>query len=271
MDKDKKIPVELEDGKKVTIVVKNPTTGITSRANRIHAKTWTECIQDGIMTKKGLAKFMKENGIWDDEKEKEQLAISQKLVDLERKLFVKKGRSSKVKASEGKKIAVEMRQLRAKLRLLLAERIAMENHTAESIADNAKFDFLVSACTYYENGQKVYNTLEDYINSADSEIAFAAASALASMMYSLDQDFESRLPENKFLKMFNFVDDELSLVGTEGHRVDLEGRRVNSLGQFIDEEGNRVDIDGNPLDEDGNYVPSVTYVDDNGKKINPNG
>ena len=271
MDKDKKIPLKLESGKEVTIVVKQPTTGINSRANRIHAKTWTECIQDGIMTKKGLTKFMQEKGIWDGDKEREQLRITQKLVDLEKQLFVKKGRSSKVKASEGKKIAIEMRQLRAKLRLLLAERIAMENHTAEAIADNAKFDFLVSACTYYENGQKVYNTLEDYINSADSEIAFAAASALASMIYSLDQDFESRLPENKFLKMFDFVDEDLSLVDTEGHRVDLEGRRVNDLGQYIDADGKRVDIDGNPLDEDGNYVPTVTYVDEKGKKITPNG
>jgi len=271
MDMDKKIPVKLSNGKDITIIVKQPTTGINSRANRIHAKTWTECIQDGIMTKKGLTKFMKDQGIWDDSKEAEQLKISQQLVDLEKSLFVKKGRSSKVKATEGKQIALKMRQLRAKLRNLLAERIAMENHTAEAIADNAKFDFLVSACTYHENGQKVYNTLEDYINSADSEIAFAAASALAGMIYSLDQDFESRLPENKFLKMFDFVDDDLSLVDTEGHRVDLEGRRINDLGQFIDEDGNRVDIDGNRLDDDGNYVPNVTYVDDKGKKITPNG
>jgi len=91
------------------------------------------------------------------------------------------------------------------------------------------------------------------------------------MIYSLDQDFESRLPENKFLKMFDFVDEDLSLVDTEGHRVDLEGRRVNDLGQYIDADGKRVDIDGNPLDEDGNYVPTVTYVDEKGKKITPNG
>jgi hypothetical protein len=268
---EKRVSVELSDGKEVKLVVKAPTTGISSRSDRIRAKVWTECVQDGIMTKKELARFMREKGIWDDQKDAEQLEIGQKLVELEQKLFIKKGRSSKVKAEEGKKLALQMRILRLRLRELVSERVSLENNTAEALADNAKFDFLVSACTYYENDQKVYNSLEEYINSSNSEIAFTAASALASMLYNLDQGFESRLPENKFLKMFGFCDDELSLVDTEGHRVDLQGRKINERGQLINDEGVVMDSAGNLLDEDGNYVPTVTYVDNKGKKITPNG
>lgn len=271
MDKEKRIDVELSDGKIVKIVVKTPTTGIASRSDRIRAKVWTECVQDGIMTKKELSRFMKEKGIWDELKEAEQLEIGQKLVELEKKLFIKKGRSSKVKAAEGKEIAIQMRILRLRMRELIAERVSLENNTAESLADNAKFDFLVAGCTYHENGQKVYNSLEEYANSAESEIAFAAATSLATMLYNLDQGFEARLPENKFLKMFDFCDDNLSLVDTEGHRVDPNGRKINEFGQLIDNEGRVIDSAGNLLDEDGNYVPTVTYVDGKGKKITPNG
>lgn len=214
---------------------------------------------------------MRDKGIWDEKKELEQLEIGQKLVELEQALFIKKGRSAKVKAAEGKKIAIQMRILRLRLRELVSERISLENNTAESLADNAKFDFLVSACTYHENGQKVYNSLEDYTNASDSEVAFSAATALASMLYNLDQGFESRLPENKFLKMFGFCDDDLSLVDTEGQRVDPQGRKINDLGQLLDDEDRVIDSEGNLLDKDGNYIPTVTYVDNKGKKITPNG
>jgi len=271
MDKVKEVEVNLEDGTTKKIVVKLPTTGVQSRADRVRAKAWTECIQDGIMTKKELNRVMKEKGIWDEEKDKRHIEIAQRLVELERKLFIKKGRSSKVKASEGKKIAMEMRLLRVEMRDLVAERLVLEGNTAESLADNAKFDFLVANCTFDKSGKKVYNSLEEYTNSADSEVAYAAASALANMLYSLDQNFESKLPENKFLKMFGMCDDNLSLVDTEGHRVDSEGRKINEEGRLVNDEGQTVDSEGNLIDEDGSYVPTVTYVDDKGKKLTPNG
>jgi len=269
--KERTVTVRLSDGTDKIIVAKLPNTGTQSRSDRIRAKAWTECVQDGIMTKKELARFMKEKGIWDESKDLEQLKLAQELNDLEKQLFIKKGRSSKVKASQGKEIAMKMRIIRLRMRDLVAERITLENNTAEALADNAKFDFLVSACTFDEKGQKVYNSLEEYTNSADSEIAYAAATALAGMLYNLDQEFESKLPENKFLKMFGLCDDNLSLVDTEGHRVDSTGRRLNKLGQLIDDEDRAIDADGNLLDEEGNYLPTVTYVDEKGKKITPNG
>jgi hypothetical protein len=109
--------------------------------------------------------------------------------------------------------------------------------------------------------------LEDYREKADSEIGFAAARELAGMLYSVDKDFESKLPENKFLKMFNFVNEDLSLVNEEGQTVDLEGRKIDNEGFYIDDEGHRVDKDGNVLDENGNYIPSLHYLDDEGNEI----
>jgi hypothetical protein len=122
---------------------------------------------------------------------------------------------------------------------------------------------LVANCTFRENGSKLYNSLEEYRENADSDLGFAAASALASMLYSVDKDFEAKLPENKFLKMFNFVNEDLSLVNNKGETVDLEGRKIDKNGYYINEEGKRVDKDGNPLDEFGNYIPTVTYVTEN--------
>jgi hypothetical protein len=272
-NKEKIVDVKIKDGneeKVVKVVVKRPTNALLSQAQRVSAKVWTDCVRDGIMTKKELEKFMKEQGIWNDEKDTEQKKITEEINRLERELYVS-GKNGKLRATEGKNIAIEMRRKRIELRELIAERMGLEQNTAESISDNARFDFLVANCAYYENGQKVYKDMDEYTANSDGEIAFCAATALAQMMYSVDKDFESKLPENKFLKMFKFVNDDLALVNDKGERVDTEGRKIDEFGYYVNEEGKRVDKEGNLLDENGNYVPSVTYVDDKGKKISIDG
>lgn len=265
-EKQRKVDVELEDGKKVKVVVKRPSGSIISRAGRIAAKVWTECLSDGIMTKKELKEFMKKRKIWDQDKDDEEEKLGQQIADLEKTLAFGSGKGVRVKSTEGRDIAIQIREKRFELRELIAERLALENNTAESLSDNARFDFLVANCTYYENGEKVYSSLEDYDAKSDEEIAFSAASAMAQMLYSLDQDFENSLPENTFLKKHHFTNDDGALVNDQGVTVDLEGRRINEKGQYLDDDGNRVDKDGNKLDEQGRYVTTVNYVDEPKKK-----
>lgn len=271
--KEKVVDVKLtEEGQDntVKIVVKRPSSNLMSKAQRVSAKAWTDCVRDGIMTKKELAKFMREQGVWSKDKDKEQEGITSEIINLEKKLYINGSKGShQLTTSEAKNIAIEMRKKRAELRELIGERLALEANTAESLSDNARFDFLVANCTYYEDGELVYKTLDDYQVNSDSEIAFAAASALAEMMYAIDKNFEANLPENRFLKEFNFVNDDLALVNKEGETVDLDGRRINEFGYYIDEDGKRTDRDGNKLDEDGNYITSVTYLDDSGNPVSP--
>lgn len=272
-EKDKIVEVTVDNNgteQTVKIVVKRPNNALLSEAQRVGAKVWTECVRDGIMTKKELEKFMKEQGIWDESKDSEQKTKIREIADLEKQLYIG-GKNGKLRASEGKEIAIQMRIKRNELRELISEKLSLEQNTSESISDNARFDFLVANSTFYENGQKVYNNLEEYKVKADSEIGFTAATALASMLYAVDKDFEAKLPENKFLKMFNFVDDSLTLVNDKGELVDADGKRIDKQGFYINEGGHRIDKEGNELDEFGNYVPVVTYTDDKGKKIDING
>ena len=268
MAKEKQKTVEVTiNGDTQTIVVKRPGNNVMSQAQKVGAKVWTECVRDGIMTKKELEKFMKDQGIWNEGKDLEQEKIVKKISSLEKELYFG-GKTGKMKASRGKDIAIKMRQERIKLRDLLAQKLGLEQNTAEALSENAKFDFLVANCTFRDDGSTpVYNNIEDYNSRADDEIAFEAATALAALTYSVDKDFEAKLPENQFLKKFNFVDEELSLVNTDGETVDTEGRRIDDSGYYLNDEGHRVDQEGNPLDENGNFVPTVVYLDDSGKPI----
>jgi hypothetical protein len=88
------------------------------------------------------------------------------------------------------------------------------------------------------------------------------------MLYGLDNDYESNLPENKFLKKYKFVDDQLRLVDKKGRLIDADGKLIDSDNRFIDEEGNFVDKFGNRVDKNGDYVvEQEPFLDENGKPI----
>lgn len=258
-----KVKIEKEDGsfEEVEIIVRRPNNSTISAADRYRAKTWNQCIKEGIMTGKQVQTYLKENNVWGDDKEEQQKEIVKKINDFEKDLYTGGG-EKKRKLSEGKKIADSIKSLRIELRNLIAEKISLQDNTAESLADNARFDFLVAGCTFYkDSGEKVYSSIEDYNSKSNDEIAFAAAGRLGEMLYSIDTNYEKNLPENKWLLGFKLVDENLNPIQND-ILVDKEGRPINELGQYIDTDGNRIDIDGVPLEEDGTYKMQVEYEDD---------
>ena len=252
--------VTLENGQKVEIVVKQPTNAVLKGADRMKSKVWNESIQDGILTKRELGVLMRKRGIWDESKDKEETRITQDIVRLEKELYhgkeVKgKGKRKKPKVSEGRDIAVQIRRLRLELRDLIAERIGLEDNTAESIADNARFDYLVAHCTFHKSGQNVYKNFEDYDNRSADPVAFTAASALGEMLYNIDAGFEANLPENRFLTKFGLVNDNLELVdpSDSGSLIDVDGHKIDEDGYRLNDDGQRVDKEGNILNDEGYY------------------
>jgi hypothetical protein len=142
----------------------------------------------------------------------------------------------------------------------------MEENTAEAIAENARFDFLVSECVFNEDGTRVYKDIDDYNQRSADNVAFLGAANLAQLLYQYDSKFEEGLPENLWLKQFGLINDKMELVDESGQLVDEDGRKINSLGHYINENGQRVDRDGNLLNEDGSYVLQVEYEKDSKKR-----
>lgn len=264
-EKEKVVEVPVDDSdRKIKIVVKKPNAMVNNQASAIYNKWLHTYMRDGIMTKAELDNFMQERGIWSKDKDEKEKLLAQKIRDLSKDLY--QGVKGRRKASEGKKIAVEIKKARSELQQLIAEKLGLEQNTAESLADNVKFDYLVSQCTYKANGkEKVYSSLEDYSEKADETIAFAAAATLAQMLYALDPNFEADLPENQFLKKFNYVDDNFNLLDSEGHTVTADGQMIDEYGFFVNAKGEKVDAEGNLVDDNGNFVMFTEYTDDTSK------
>lgn len=258
------VEVKLEDDKTVKVYVRSPSRKIVSEADMHRAKVWNNCLMEGIITKMELNLMLRKRKIWTDDEDEKQKELSENISKMEKELYLSDGKKT---IEEGKELAVKIRIERNKLRELLGSKIAFEENTAEAISDNARFNYLVSQCVYDEsNTEKVYNSLEDYEQKADDPVAYTAAGKMAEIMYGIDDKFEETLPENKWLKMFNLVDEKLNMVNKEGQLVDTKGRRLNDKGQYINEEGQVIDQDGNRLEEDGNFVLKTEYQEEVPKK-----
>lgn len=252
------------NGEEKTFTVRSPSLVDQREAQKVYNQAFTDAIKSKSVVRAKMDDLLKEQGLWNEEKQKEYSDLQNELLEGERKL-AKGG----IPLSDAKKIALRMREVRNRIRELISVRTSLDNHSAEGQADNARFNYLVSACVVYkDNDKKYFESLEDYMSKSDDPVALSGAQKLANMIYGLDNNFEKNLPENKFLKKYKFVNDNLRFIDKKGRTVDNEGRLVDENGRYINEHGEYIDKDGNRVDADGEYViDAQPFLDDDGKPV----
>lgn len=233
-------------------------------AMKVYNQAFSDAVKSGSIVRAKLDDLLRDQGLWNETKDREFATLQKQILDKERAL-AKGGISLK----QARAIAVDMKNLRIKLRDLISVKTELDTHTAEGQADNARFNYLVSQCVVYKDTKKPYfSSYEDYLNRNSELVAILGAQRMASIMYGLDSDFEKKLPENKFLIKYKLVDDNLNYVDDKNRRVDEDGRLIDANGRFINEEGKFVDKDGNLVDVDGDYIVDFQpFLDDDGNPI----
>jgi hypothetical protein len=252
------------DGEEKSFMVRSPSLTDQREAQKVYNTAFTDAIKSNSVVRAKMDDVLEEQGLWNKDKQAKYETLQQEILDGERKLA--KGGFA---LSEAKKLALKMKNLRSELRDLISVRTSLDNHSAEGQADNARFNYLVSACVVYKDTEKPYfKDLADYMDRIGDPVALVGAQKLANMIYGLDNNFEKNLPENKFLLKYKFVNEELRFIDKQGRTVDSEGRLVNENGRYIDEQGNFVDKDGNRVDAEGEYIfDAQPFLDDNGNPI----
>lgn len=245
------------NGDEKEIAVKLPNAAQKKMANIIYAKNFKMYVENDLFVRDELDKYMLENGLWDDTKQQAVDNLRQLIIMYEDKLT-----RGGIKKSEGKQFALDLIRARGALSVLLAERNRLDSMTAEGMSENDKFSYLVSVCTVYnDTGKQVFDSLENYEERGEEEVSQVAAGTLMEMLYELDENFQHNLPENKFLRKFGYVDQNLRFINEDGKYVNIDNHLVNDDGQLIDENGNIIvpdevkvepflDDEGNPILED---------------------
>jgi hypothetical protein len=247
-----------EDGTEVKLVAKKPRMDVETRARLRGNEVFKEAIKSGALLKSELENELKQRGVWNDTKQKELEELNKKM--RENLIKIKKGG---IKKSEARKLALEVRNARLDLFVLVSDRNRYDDFTVESQVENAKFDYMVSECIFDEEGNRFFKDLEDYEARKDEPLSVEAANQLARLTNNFDPDWQKKLPENKFLIEHKFVNDQLQLVNKDGHRVSSDGKPIDDDYNYVNEQNQKVDVDGNLVDEDGlPIVEAAPFLDD---------
>jgi len=258
-----KIESKDSDGKDVVVYVVRPSRDDSAQAQILASKVFKDAVLNGALVRTTLEDVLMKQGIWSSEKQAKVDKVDEEI----RKNLIKL-KAGGIKLSEARDIAVEVRIARMNRSLLLSEKNAHDEFTADAQSESAKFDYLCSTCIKDEEGKSVFKDIDDYKTRADEPFAAAAAAKLAAMTYGLDDNWESNLPENKFLQQYEFVDENLRLVNKEGKYVTKDGKLIDNDFRYINEEGEFIDIDGNRIDKDGLPVVEFSpFLDDDGNPI----
>lgn len=259
----KVIEVEIA-GKKTELAVVRPNAKQRQEGLKYYNKAFREALESGAILRPKIESVMREQKLWDDNKENSLRQLQNKIAENEKKL-----KSGGIKLSEAREIAISLRKQRAEIRTLTSEKINLDNNSAEAQADNAQFNYYVSACTVHgDNGKPYFKSYDEYMSKDDDPVVSKAASAMAQIIYNLEEDYDKKLPENEFLVKFKFADQSLHLINKQGKKIDSEGRLVDDEGRYIDENGNYIDINGDKIDKEGNYIVEHTpFLDEDGKPL----
>ena len=168
------------------------------------------------------------------------------------------------KLSEARKLAIRMRQIRGELQILSLPRIRYIDTTIEGQARNSEFNALVTFTAVYNNdrNKKYFADYEDYLNRMNDIDAFLIARKCSEVFYGNFDD--STLPENEFLKKYNFIDKDLRLINKDGHIVDIDNNLVNDFGEKVKiVDGKDILIDKNGDELEYSYIEGdPVYIDD---------
>ncbi len=190
------------DGNEVTVFVKRPTTKEYRESQAEYNRAFRAALESGAVLKKKLNQYMRDQGLWDDEKDAEEQKLLDQVSSSEKAL--KKGG---IPLAEAKEIALNLKKIRGKFRDLIAERTILDANTVEGQADNSRFNSLVTLCIMKEDRRTpLFSSLEEYEKADVQPYVTKAASTLANFMYDLDPNYDKNLTENKFLKTYMQVD-----------------------------------------------------------------
>ena len=246
----------------VKVLVKKPSKKDRDEAQLVYASSWRKAVENKAILREKLNEHLAEQGLWDESRQKKYEEILSGIN--EKELILRKGG---IPLNKAKKIAFELKGLREDLRDLIAARTNYDQNTAEGLADNARFDYLVTVCVVDPvTRQPVFRDMEDYNERGAEAWAIRAASQLASFLYELDPDYEKNLVENKFLVDHKFADEKGRLINKNGHLIavgaDGKERLINEEGDYIayDENGEsyKVNYDGSRKEE----IVQAPFLDD---------
>ena len=120
--KTKTFKVEV-DGAEKEFLVKNPSLHDQREAQKVYNQAFTDAVKSKSVVRAKLEDLLKDQGLWDDDKQVKFDTLQRDLLDGEKKLA--KGGFGLTQAKE---LALRMKNVRDEIRALVSVRTSLDNH-----------------------------------------------------------------------------------------------------------------------------------------------
>lgn len=249
-------------GEEKEFKVNYPTVAVLQESQKVFNRYAKIAADSGAFLREKLEDIMREQNLWNDEKQAELEKLQAELQQADYSL--KKGG---IRRQQAKEICLRIIDIKSEIAKLLSDKSRLDALTIQGQADNAKFQYLVSACLVYLDGSRVLANMDEYFQYAAEPAVFQAAQKLAELMTGINYDEADNI-EYKVLKQLKYVDDKLRLIDSAGRLVDRDGRLIDEEGRFINENGEFVDRAGRLVDKNGDFIIEFSpFLDDDGNPI----
>jgi ribosomal protein L17 len=225
--KRKDFVIKEADDKESMLSVKIPDYEQLEEADKVYASKVASLVRESgkrkLLLRQEVDTFIRETKIWTTEDEDKVAELNIEIDGLLNKL-----RKGGLKVSEGREICIKIGDKRKEMVSITQKRQIFDDTTIESLSESERTDYLIYSSTVSaESGNTYWESLEDMKNDKISEAYRKASTIMVEMMYGINNEFEKRLPENRWLKKYNFVDDELNYTDRKtGARVDKTGKPI---------------------------------------------
>lgn len=240
-----------KDGNEKIVWVVTPTEDERDTADILSkkkfAKLMNELDENGnptVLLRARIYECAKKQGIWGEEQEHEKKRLA-KTINNNLEILQDKGG---IKLSEARELAIETYDLRMQMTALESDISALKANSIESQCEDVEYDYLLICAIKDDEGNPVFDTVEDYKHAEAHPWIVEACKVFSEMYYGLDSNWMMTLPENEFLKKYNFLDDEGNFTNRDGEKVDRAGNLLKDVSEeekpeplpFLDDEGNPI-------------------------------
>lgn len=172
--------------------VLKPTLNIIREAKYKYAKTFTDNLKAGFITKKKM-----ENMLFEADDSIFKSYVNRRAEILKYMSDTNDLLNKAEKPEELDYLAELMSTYRT---TLVQEDLAMNNmfaNTADQLAEDEKINFLAFVLTADKDGNKIWKTQEEYLNETDVDFVEACKYQVMCIDYNLEPNWEKELPETK--------------------------------------------------------------------------
>lgn len=174
--------------------ITTPTAEDIRGADWQYSKTFTQCLVEGITTSAEMVDILTRRGIIGSDFEKRAKELSENLGQ----------RVAELEAAEDvdikRELSFAVAQAREELYQWNQRLNGPMNNTAEQISDDARLEYLTSSMIINSEGNKVWDSYNDYLKEKSQDLALRARFEVMLYLQGLDSDFLDQTPEARAMR-----------------------------------------------------------------------